>query len=154
MPNPEEPVIKEWLDKIQSIFEYDPEAVFIGHSIGCQAVLRFLESLPEGQKINGVVLIAPWMELDEEIIKKEGEEVIELAKPWMETPIDFPKVKQTATNFVAIFSDDDYYVSLDQSDFFAKELRAKIITEHAMGHFSAGDGISELPSVVNAIKQF
>ena len=47
------------------------------------------------------------MRLDEETIKEEGQEIIEIAKPWMETPIDFEKVRSHTGKVVAVFSDDD-----------------------------------------------
>ena len=85
-------------------------------------------------KISGILLIAPWMELDKETIKEEGEEVKEIARPWMETPIDL-KNKNKNKKYNSDFSDDDYFVPFSQKDLFEKELNAKIIVEHNMGHF-------------------
>jgi len=150
MPNTDRPEIGAWLGKIEEIAEPD-NAIFVGHSIGCQAVLRYLEQLPDEVRVDKVILIAPWMELDRQTIEEEGEEVVEVAKPWMETPINFDKVKRHTNKFVAIFSDNDSYVPLSQKDLFEKELGAEIIVEHNMGHFTISDDIKELPSALQKI---
>ncbi len=151
MPNPETPEINAWVSKIKKVAQPGQNTVFVGHSIGCQAILRYLEQLSEEIKVAGVVLIAPWMKLDEQTIKEEGAEAVEVAKPWEETPIDFEKVKKHSDEFIAIFSDDDPYVPLDQKGLFEKELNAEIIVEHEKGHFAPEDGIKELPSALSSI---
>lgn len=150
MPNSEEPEINSWVGKLNEIVgQVDEETYFVGHSVGCQTILRYLQILDESSKIGGAVFVAPWMHLDEETIREEGEEVIEIAKPWMETPIDFEKVKKMSKHYVAIFSDNDYYVPLSDRDIFRELLGAKIITEHDKGHFTEDDGIKDLPVLLN-----
>ena len=151
MPNPETPKISTWIGKIKEIAQPDENTIFVGHSIGCQAILRYLEQLSEETKIAGVVLIAPWMKLDEQTIKEEGEEVVEIAKPWIDIPIDFEKVKTRSNKFVAIFSDNDPYVPLNQKDLFEKKLGAKTVVEHQKGHFAPHDGIEEVPTILEKI---
>ena len=58
MPNPEEPEIGPWVNKISEIVSPDEEIYFIGHSIGCQTILRYLERLDKNVKVKGVILIA------------------------------------------------------------------------------------------------
>lgn len=150
MPEPSTPKIEPWVATIAEISTPHEGALYIGHSVGCQAVLRYIATLPRDTKIAGIVLIAPWMALDEETIREEGEESIAIAKPWMETPIDFAKVRSLVGKSMAIFSDNDPFVPLDQQELFKRELNADIIVEHGMGHFSIGDGITELPSALYA----
>ena len=76
--------------------DVDESTYFVGESIGCQGVLRYLETLDSDIKIGGVVLIAPWMKLDEKTIREEWEDAVEIARPWEETPIDWEKVKNNA----------------------------------------------------------
>lgn len=143
MPNPATPVIRDWINKIGDVFNSETDLI-IGHSIGCQAVLRFIETLGTNISIPKVILIAPWMKLDMNTIEEEGEEVIAIAKPWMETPIDFDKVKKIAKIVVAIFSDNDSYVPLDQVDYFKEELGAITYIEHNQGHFTVSDDFKKL----------
>ena len=145
MPNTDEPKIEEWVGFLEdNVKDFDGEIYFVGHSIGCQTILRYLEKLPENIKIKGCVLVAPWMELDENTISEEGEEVKEIAKPWMETPIDFRRVKEKCDRFLAIFSDNDPYVKLDQVDKFKNNLGAKIVVKNKEEHFNETKEISEI----------
>lgn len=67
---------------------------------------------------------------------------------WLGTPINFKNITSHLSKSVAIFSDDDPWVPLDNQDDFRDKLGSEIIIEHAMGHFSGGrDGITELPIV-------
>ncbi len=153
MPEPAVPKIESWVGKLKDVVGSvpDEETIFIGHSIGCQALLRYLQTLDGSIKIAGVVLIAPWMELDKQTMEDEGQEGIEIARPWMETPIDFQKVKSHIKKAVAIFSDNDPYVPLSQKDLFEKELGAEVIVENNKGHFTISDGIDSLSSVLKAV---
>jgi len=143
MPNPDTPVIKDWVDKIDEVFDSEVDLV-IGHSIGCQAILRFIEKLDSDVFISKIILIAPWMKLDMNTIEEEGEDATKIAQPWMETPIDFNKIKRSVKKVVTIFSDNDTYVPLDQIDFFKEKLEATIYTEHNQGHFTVSDGFEKL----------
>jgi predicted alpha/beta hydrolase family esterase len=80
MPAPETPVIENWIAKLKEVAPVDENTVLVGHSVGCQAVLRYTETFPEGTKVRGIVLVAPWMELDETTIEEEGEEIKEIAQ--------------------------------------------------------------------------
>lgn len=151
MPDPEVPRIETWLDAMKHTIDPDEETILVGHSIGCQAVLRFMDVIMSDTKIRGMVLLAPWMQLDENTINEEGEEVRAIAKPWMETPIHFKNVREKVEKTICIFSDNDPYVPLSQQDIFREELGAEIIVEHDKGHFSEGDDIHELPSALESV---
>ncbi len=154
MPNSFVPTIEAWIGKLNDVVLPDQDTIMVGHSIGCQAILRYLETLADDMKIAGVVLIAPWMELDKQTIEEEGQESIDIARLWMEAPIDLKKARSHIGRAVAIFSDDDSYVPLGQKDLFEKELGAQIIVENNKGHFAPDDGINELPSALDAINKF
>lgn len=153
MPNTEKPEIKAWISKIEKVAgKADKETLFVGHSIGCQAILRYLEKLPKEIKVKKCILVAPWMKLDKQTIKEEGPEVEEIARPWMETPIDYKKVKSHCKKFVCIFSNNDPYTSLSNTSLFKKILNAKIIVLKNRGHFTEDDGIKQLPEILQFIK--
>lgn len=152
MPNPEEPEIEVWNKKIIEVVQTPTkDTFFIGHSVGCQSVLRYLQQLDESIKVGGAVFIAPWMHLDKKTIEEEGEEVIEIAKPWMEIPIDWEKVKQHTTNFICLLSDNDPYVPLSNKELFEENLSAKIIIEHNKGHYAPMNNIIENKTALHEI---
>jgi hypothetical protein len=148
MPNTNEPKINSWVNFLKEIVgKPDKETYFVGHFIGCQTILRYLESIQDGIKIGGAVFVAGWFNL----INLETEEEKDIAKPWLETPIKLNKVLNHTKNIVAIFSDNDPFVPLSDSKIFKKKLKAKIIIEHNKGHFSGSDGVTKLPIVLESI---
>lgn len=149
MPNPEKPEINAWVRKLKEIVkEPDENTYLIGHSIGCQTILRYLETLSENTKIKSAILIAPWFKLQG---IEESEE--EIAKPWIETPINLDKLKSHVNSIVCIFSTNDPYVPLSDREIFRQALKAKIIVEHERGHFTEEDNVGELPVVIDEIRE-
>jgi len=143
MPNTNYPKIEEWVGFLgKNIKDIDKETYFIGHSIGCQTILRFLEKLPKEIKVGGCIFIAGWFNLKESAYTSEEEK--EIARPWIETPINLEKVKKHTQNFLAIFSDNDDCVPLSDSELFKKRLDAEIIIKHNEGHFNETQEIKEL----------
>src|SRR3989344_3192006 len=64
MPEPEKPEIEAWVSKLGEIIgASDKDTILVGHSIGCQTILRYLEKLQPRALVGGVVLIAPWFSL-------------------------------------------------------------------------------------------
>lgn len=156
MPNADEPKIEEWVQFLSNLVgKPDKNTYFIGGSIGCQTIMRYMETLSDNEKIGGVVFVAGWFDLKEFVYKEEPEyeeEAKNIARPWIENLINFKKIKQMTNNFVAIFSDDDPYVELNNKDIFNKELGAEIIIEHNKGHFRGNeDGVFKLPIVLEKI---
>lgn len=143
MPNSDEPKIQPWIEKLKSTLQPDENTVLVGHSIGCQTIMRYLQDLDS--KLDRVIFVAPFFHLN----NLEDQESKEIAKPWLETPIDLEAVKEKANSFTAIFSDNDPFVPLSDKDIFQSALGAKIIVEHDKNHFD--EGINELPSALNSI---
>ena len=57
MPNPNAPTIAEWTGTLHTLITSpDAETFIIGHSIGCQAIVRYLSSLQENETTGKVVL--------------------------------------------------------------------------------------------------
>lgn len=147
MPNTNYPTIKEWVSYLRnSVGKVNRKTYFVGHSVGCQTILRYLETLSENLEIGGAVFIAPWLTLAN--IEKDEEKI---AKPWLEIKINFDKIKKHTNNIIAIFSDDDDVVPLENKKFFEKKLNAKTFVEHNKGHFSGSDNITKIPIILNEL---
>ncbi|MCX8074556.1 MAG: alpha/beta hydrolase [Clostridia bacterium] len=150
IPNTDTPKINEWVSKVDSIVtDLDEKTYFIGHSIGCQTIMRYLET-KEIKKIGGILFVAPWLDL---IPDKMDDESNKIAYEWINTPINFAKVKEFANNITAILSDDDYYVSINNEKEFRHKLGAKTIVVHNQGHISGEDGINESVIILESIKE-
>lgn len=145
MPDTHYPTIKNWggfLEQNIDINNLDEETYFIGHSLGCQTILRYLEILPKDIKIKGVVFVGGPFNLKESAYESEEEK--EIARPWLQTPINFDKIKTHTKNFLAIFSDDDFCIPLSDSKIFKQKLNAKIIIKHNEKHFNETKKILEV----------
>jgi len=150
MPDTWHPKISEWINKLREVVkESDGNTYFVGHSIGCQTVMRYLEQLPENQKVGGVIFVAGWFNLTDETWDEEYTK--DIADEWLNTPIDFEKVKQHTNNFVLINSDDDPYVPLDDAELFRSNFGSKVIMLKGKGHISGGEGVVELPIVIEEL---
>ncbi|MBU3924163.1 MAG: DUF1749 domain-containing protein [Nanoarchaeota archaeon] len=149
MPNSEEPKIDEWVGFLkENIAVLDENIFFVGHSIGCQAILRYLSELNGNKKIGGCVFVAGWFNLLDTAYEEEEER--EIAKSWIETPIDFEKIKNHTTNFLSIFSDDDECVPISDSELFKNKFGSKIITKKSEGHFDETEKIIEIMDFVKS----
>lgn len=150
MPEPLIPKIDVWISYLnKQIGVADSNTILVGHSIGSQTILRYLQTLPKNVKIGGCVFLAPWVNLTDAAY--ETKEDKNIAKPWLETPINWDEIKLHCKKFTAVFSDDDPLVPLSDSEIFKKKLGAKIIVEKGKKHFSGSDGIKELPSLFESI---
>ena len=117
--------------------------------MGCQTIARYLEGLSKNIKVGGAVFVAGFFKRLTGVENEPGAE--ETVKHWLEAPLDFEKVKSHLPKSVAIFSDNDPYVPLDNQDDFKSKLGSKIIIEHNMGHFNASAGITQLPIALKSV---
>lgn len=147
MPNSDEPQIKKWVPHLKKVVgNLNEETYFVGHSIGCQTLLRYLEKENFKGKIPGVVFVAGWFKL----ANLENEEIKEIAKPWINTPINFNKVKSKIGKLTVFLSSNEPYDYVKENEIIFKEkLEAKVIIEKNKGHFTEEDGIVKIPEVLN-----
>lgn len=146
MPDPKNPTIESWVGHLSKIVGVpDEDTYFVGHSIGCQAILRYVEQLQK--PVGGVICVAGF--LNSLNLDDGGKEKI--AKPWLETPLNYEEIKKGSGKIIAIFSDNDESVGLENKNLFEKYLNARTILEHDKGHFSDDAGIKEMPSALKAI---
>ena len=150
MPDADNPRIEKWIPKITEIVgTADRDTYFVGHSMGCQAIARYLETLSEDVKVGGVVFVAVFFKRLTGLGEEPNFEEVE--KEWLGTPLNLEKIKNHLNESVAIFSDDDPYVPLDNIDDFRDKLKSKIIIQHKMNHFSGNWAITELPIVLEEL---
>ena len=78
MPDPENPKIEAWVLHLSQVVGLpDANTCFVGHSIGCQTILRYLQTL--NTQVGQVVFVAPWFSLKEDSYESDEERAI--AKP-------------------------------------------------------------------------
>lgn len=148
MPHTNHPKIKSWVGSLKkAVGKPDENTYLIGHSIGCQTIMRYLETIK--LKVGGILLVAGWFTLRKPLETKEEDKIV---KPWLETPINIAKVKSRSRSFVAILSDNDPVVPLTHN---AKSYRtllgAKVIILKKKYHIDGNNNILKLPIAVKEI---
>lgn len=151
MPDPDYPRINTWVKYLKKeVGKPSKNTILVGHSMGCQTILHYLETLQEGEKVDKVVLIAGFGQYLTGLTEEEKT----VARPWVETPIDFEKIRSKASSFIAVFSDNDPYVPYEgNAKIYKEKLGAGIILDKGMGHFSEDTGVTELPILLELIKE-
>lgn len=149
MPDSDRPVIGKWIPYLTAnISSPDENTVLVGHSLGAPALLMYLEKLPETARVGKVILVAGAFR---KITGHDTPEQQELARPWLESPINYGKIRLSATSIIAFFSDNDPWVPLKENSEVAEKLHAKVIVEHNMAHYNEDAGIKEVPSILKEI---
>lgn len=142
MPSPNSPSEKEWVKKIALLAgEPTHHDFFVGHSLGCIAILRFLEKLKPGEKVGGVILVAGFTD----------DLGMEDLSSFYRAPIGWGEIRSHCAKFVAVISDNDRYVPLAHGKSFELNLGAEVVVQHNMGHFSGNEGVVELPVVLEKL---
>lgn len=149
MPDTNNPVIEKWVEHLRSIVDVaDENTYFIGHSIGCQTIVRFLEL--SNTKTRGAIFVAGWFDLT-----NQEEEEREIAKPWIETPIDYAKVKANLAKSVVVLSDNDPYVPYAETKKnFEARLGSEVVTIAGVGHLTASDGFGPFPQLLEIFEKY
>ena len=144
IPDPDPPKLSTWLPHLQQVIgEPDKEVVLIGHSIGATAIMRYLESLPEGQQVAKVVLVAGFTD---QLGFRELEN-------FFTTPLNFDEIKtKSRGGFAVIQSDNDPFVSEQYGTRLKEELDARLTIKHGANHMSGPvdgeDACLELPEIL------
>ena len=73
-------------------------------------------------------------------------------KKWSES-LDWAKIKKRAQKITLLHSNNDSYIPLDQAEFIAKKLNAKLIVKENQGHFNleVGAKYAQFPTLLKII---
>jgi hypothetical protein len=155
---PGTPTIDAWMASLTAACGTGPgsaeilaRTAFIGHSVGCQAVLRYLASLPAGVRTAGCVLVAGWWTVDEPW---------DSLQPWLVPPgvagvpagdpaLWLERVRAASPRFLVLISDNDPFTADWQATKAAwqERLGATVRVIPGAKHFNA----TEAPAVVDAL---
>ena len=144
MPNTNHPIMNEWVLHLEHIIGKPNENTYlVGHSLGSVAIVRYLESLSEREKIGGVILVAGFLE-------PIGYAELD---SFFATPFDFEKIKSITKNIISIHSGNDSVVPMRNSELIEDNLGAERIIVQNAGHFNGGDGFTEFPIVLEKMRE-
>lgn len=149
MPDTDNPSMEQWITFLaEQVGICDEQTFFVGHSLGCQAILRYLQKQPPFVRLGGAVLVAGFETLTPKGSEAEAKRVL---GPWLAKPIHWEAIRGRSREFVALFSDNDRWVPLENVRVFDEKLGAETLVLHDSKHFSGSDGITELPEVLDAL---
>lgn len=149
LPGTDRPHISTWVPALAStVGVSDKDTYFVGHSMGCQTIVRYLETLSEDQEVGGAIFVAGFFK---PLKGLETDDESRIDREWAETDINFDKVRQGLKKSVALFSDNDPYVPVANADIFKEKLGSEIIIQKNQNHFNEGSGFTELPIVLEKL---
>ena len=148
MPDTDNPNIEKWVGHLKSVAGVvDEHTYFIGHSVGCQTIMRFVETLDA--KVGGAIFVAGWFDL-ENLESKKAEEIIE---PWIQTQINYAKVRTNLARTVVVLSDNDPFVPYEETKKdFETRLGSEVVTIPVAGHITSDDGFGPFPQLVDIFR--
>lgn len=145
MPDTNHPKMDAWVNHLAKIVGTpDEDCYFVGHSLGCITILRYLEKLKEAGKIGGAILVAGFSD----------DLGIQELKNFFTKPIEWKKIRSNCKNFAAVHSDNDKWVPLKHGETFRKMLRTEVVVQHGMKHYGGDDGVTELPVTLSLLLKF
>lgn len=155
MPRPDHPVIGEWIPFIARLIgEPDHATLLVGHSLGCQAVVRYLETVGvAGKSVARTLLVAGDFPVERPVAEaaraSHGNAVL---VPWFSQGVDAAAVKRAAGECTVILSDNDPYIDVPAAiATFRTALDPKIVIVPGGGHFNEDDRLTELPAALDAL---
>lgn len=133
MPATDHPRKDAWVRALREcISEPDAQTFLVGFSLGCITILRYLETLPNEQRVGGALLLAGFFE-------DLGPDFTEL-RSFVDMPVDWDAVKSACPEFTVVHGDDDPLVPLPFAERLAKNLEVPLQVEHGVGHFNTAWG--------------
>ncbi len=166
MPNPYVPSMRKWVKKVREIAgKPSKDKYFIGHSLGCQAILRAFEG-HQGEMYGGTVLVAPFHKINLDGVLQETKErlgryspsflskvvaslVIAPVMKWCDVPLDWEAARKASSEYSCVFSSNDHLVKKEEWKLFEDNLGARCHYLENGGHLNTRSGFTSLPELKN-----
>jgi predicted alpha/beta hydrolase family esterase len=139
LPDPEHPVKPAW-DKClaQAIEQPDQYTFFVAHSLGCIALLDYLQQLDPQPKIGGLLLVSGF---------HQPVPGYSLINPFVAHALQPEQLIALTPQRVVIAAQDDPVVPHDLSQHLSEKLQARIISLPQGGHLLGSDGFTQFQQV-------
>ncbi len=148
MPTPDKPILNQWIETIEKVCsEPSDEIYLIGHSLGCQAILHFLEKT--SSSVSSVFLVAPPFE------KINPEDMFSKLRATdnFYTILDNQKIISSVKKITIIHARNDQKVPYEHAEKLAHFLSCELLTLEEGGHLGRREGVSELPILLDSLKK-
>lgn len=142
MPNPNEPVLNEWIQTLQNEIELNKDTYLVGHSLGCITSLRYLQG--EKQDLGGIVLVSGFY---------EKLKILPQLDAFVKDELDFKALIKRIDKRIVISAKNDTIVPTNLSINLANKLEATLIQTDTGGHFMQEEGVRTMPWVLASLWQ-
>jgi len=164
MPYTYIPFKRKWIGKVQDVVgKPSKDKYFIGHSLGCQAILRAFEH-HQGEMYGGTVLVAPFHQINMEGVVQEAQERLGKYSPrflsnvvanlailpvmwWCNTPLDWEAARKACSEYQCVFSSNDHLVKPEEWKLFENNLGARCHYYENGGHLNTRSGHTSFPEL-------
>lgn len=138
MPSPKEPNLDDWVQKIKNeVGSPNNDTHFIGHSLGCLAIIEYIKSLNKNESVGKCVFVSGFLKLDDDKMKT-----------FYQKKFNSGLIKDKVKSITIIYSDNDEEITVKQSEKFGEVLNAKKILLKNKGHFTTEDGVTKIPEII------
>lgn len=149
MPTPFDPVLSEWVKTISDTVQNPNEDVYlVGHSLGVPTILNYFESLNEGEKIGGAVLVSGFYK---PLLEDEDPEERKIDH-FADHEFDWGKIKSVCGKCVVIHGDDDDVVPFYHAEHISKMLDCELVIVKGGGHLNSESNWLELSEALEWLK--
>ncbi|MBK8259639.1 MAG: alpha/beta hydrolase [Polyangiaceae bacterium] len=149
MPEPSTPKTSTWppvlLAEAGENKDLLRRTLVVGHSVGCQTVLRALAAMPDDLSVFGVLLIAAWFQVD-----RPWETIL----PWMVQDFDLNRARARTPWLDVLVSDNDpFTANFEQTAAdFRDRANANVVIVPGAKHFNAVEEPRVLEALVERIE--
>lgn len=146
MPDSASPKREAWLAHLRATIGDDPSnTILVGHSLGCIAILRYLEALSSGVRACGAILVSGF----------DGPVGYPDVDAFAEPPIDHARVRASVREgFLVAHSETDPVVPLARGEALREHLDARFLRISDGEHLNMGSrGDFTFPELMEEIEQ-
>ena len=142
LPNSENPVEEEWIKGLRNEgIVFTKDTVLVGHSLGCVALMRLVESFDKNECAGKLIMVAGF-----------GENLgISELENFFKTGFNWKKIKEKVRKIILVYSDNDPFISVEVSKRLIKKLNAEGILERGAGHINIGSGFMSYPRALRLV---
>lgn len=147
-PTPEHQTLEDWMAVFEQYRdEMNDETILIGHSVGATFLLSVLETLQT--PVKATCFIGGFASQ----LTKENPLLQVLLSTFVDKEFNWPVIRDRAGRVYVIQGDDDPYVPFEKAGELARNLQTELTIVRGGGHFDEQSGHTQLPELLNRIRQ-
>ncbi|WP_255305442.1 alpha/beta hydrolase [Paenibacillus sp. Mc5Re-14] len=143
MPNSQAPKLNEWIEHLlQNIKVLHKDTYFIGHSLGCVSILRYLQQVNIPEPLGGGIFVSGFADPVPSLPSLDE---------FTNDHLSYQQIMDSLGARVVIASKDDAIVPFALSKKLAEDMQADFHELDHGGHFLQSDGFTTLPIVYQVL---